>query len=435
MTLTLPKKPLDFGTPTAPHQGLGEMVSGLVGSEILRIAGEVRALAETGRPVLNLTVGDFAPKQFRIPRELEQAISRALAAGQTNYPPSDGVPELKRAVTDFYREALGLDYPQDGILIAGGARPLIYALFRAVLDPGDKVVYPVPSWNNNHYCHLAGATGIAVETGAESGFQPTAECLAPHLADATLLALNSPLNPAGTGFAREQLRAIAQLVVDENRRRGPGAKPLFLFYDQIYWLLAADSAPHTTPVELVPEVAPYTLMIDGISKAFAATGLRVGWAVGPPFLISRMKDFLGHVGAWAPRPEQIATAEIFADPALVHRLSGAIREGINVRLAALDRGLTRLADRGFPVRHLPPTGALYLSVEFDLVGTGPGRFENNRAIRQFLLERAGFAVVPFHAFGTRADNGWFRLSVGAVGIDEIAPAIDRVEAALASVLG
>ncbi|MEO8197985.1 MAG: aminotransferase class I/II-fold pyridoxal phosphate-dependent enzyme, partial [Thermoanaerobaculia bacterium] len=182
MTLTLPVKPLDFGTPTAPHQGLGEMVSALVGSEILRIAGEVRALAQKGQPVLNLTVGDFAPKQFRIPRELELAITRALAAGQTNYPPSDGVPELKRAVTDFYREALALDYPQDGILIAGGARPLIYALFRAVLDPGDKVVYPVPSWNNNHYCHLAGAEGIAVETAAETGFQPTAECLAPHLA-------------------------------------------------------------------------------------------------------------------------------------------------------------------------------------------------------------------------------------------------------------
>jgi len=433
MTLTLPVKSLAFGTPSAPHQGLGEMVSALVGSEILRIAGEVRALADKGQPVLNLTVGDFAPKQFRIPRELEQGITRALAAGQTNYPPSDGVPELKRAVTDFYREALALDYPMDGVLIAGGARPLIYALFRAVLDPGDKVVYPVPSWNNNHYCHLAGARDVAVETSPENGFQPTAAELAPHLADARLLALNSPLNPAGTGFSREQLKAIAQLVVDENRRRGPAAKPLFLLYDQIYWLLAASSAPHTTPVELVPEVAPYTLMIDGISKAFAATGLRVGWAVGPPFLISRMKDFLGHVGAWAPRPEQVATAELFADPALVQTLSGAIREGVNVRLAALDRGLKRLAGKGYPVKHLPPTGALYLSVHFDLIRPG-GQFENNRAVRQFLLEQAGFAVVPFHAFGTRADNGWFRLSVGAVGVDEIAPAIDRVEAALATCL-
>jgi len=428
MTLTLPHTPLALGAPTAPNQGLGEMVSTLVGSEILRIAGEVRALAEKGQPVLNLTVGDFAPKQFRIPRELELAITRALAAGQTNYPPSDGVPELKRSVTAFYRGALGLDYPQDGILVAGGARPLIYALFRAVLDPGEKVVYPVPSWNNNHYCHLSGAQGVAVETAAETGFQPTAAGLAPHLSDARLLALNSPLNPAGTGFSRPQLKAIAELVVNENRRRGPAAKPLFLLYDQIYWLLADDSAPHITPVELVPEVAPYTLIIDGISKAFAATGLRVGWALGPPFLISRMKDLLGHVGAWAPRPEQIATAELFADAALVRTLSGAVREGVNVRLAALDRGLKRLADKGLPVRHLPPAGALYLSAHFDLID----HFENNRGIRQYLLERAGFAVVPFHAFGTRADNGWFRLSVGAVGTEEIAPAIDRVEAALAA---
>ena len=432
MTLTLPVKPLAFGTPTAPHQGLGDMVSGLVGSEILRIAGEVRALAAKGQPVLNLTVGDFAPKQFRIPRPLEQAIARALAAGQTNYPPSDGMPELKQAVAGFYREALALDYPQDGILVAGGARPLIYALFRAVLNPGDKVVFPVPSWNNNHYCHLAGGEGLAVETSAETGFQPTAESLAPHLTDARLLALNSPLNPAGTGFASEQLRAIAQLVVDENRRRGPAAKPLFLIYDQIYWLLADSSAPHRTPVELVPEVAPYTLIVDGISKAFAATGLRVGWAVGPPFLISRMKDFLGHVGAWAPRPEQVATAEIFADPALVYALSGSVREGINLRLAELDRGLRQLAAKGFPVRHLPPTGALYLSVHFDLIGRNE-RLGNNRAVRQYLLEQAGFAIVPFHAFGTRDDNGWFRLSVGAIGIDEIAPAIARVEAALAAV--
>ncbi len=431
MTLTIPHTPLVLGAPAAPNQGLGEMVSTLVGSEILRIAGEVRALAEKGQPVLNLTVGDFSPKQFRIPRHLELAISRALAAGQTNYPPSDGVPELKRAVAAFYREALSLDYPQDGILIAGGARPLIYALFRAVLDPGEKVVYPVPSWNNNHYCHLAGAQGVAVETSAETGFQPTAASLAPHLSDARLLALNSPLNPAGTGFSRPQLQAIAQLVVDENRRRGPAAKPLFLLYDQIYWLLADDSAPHTTPVELVPEVAPYTLMVDGISKAFAATGLRVGWAAGPPFLISRMKDFLGHVGAWAPRPEQVATAEIFADADQVRALSGAVRDGINLRLAALDRGLKQLADKGFPVRHLPPAGALYLSAHFDLIE----RFENNRGIRKYLLEQAGFAIVPFHAFGTRPDNGWFRLSVGAVGVDEIAPAIDRVEQALAACAG
>jgi aspartate aminotransferase len=419
--------PLHLEPPVAPERALGRMATSLVGSEILRIAGEVRALQAQGKPVLNLTVGDFAPKQFRIPAELEAAIARALAAGETNYPPSDGVAELRRAVAGFYARSLGLDYPVEGILVAGGARPVIWAAYQAILDPGDTVVYPVPSWNNNHYCHLTGARGVAVATRAENGFLPTAEELAPHLPGATLLALNSPLNPAGSGFGREQLAAIARLVVEENRRRGTGAKPLFLLYDQIYWLLADASAPHATPVELEPAVAPYTIFVDGISKAFAATGLRVGWVVAPPYLAERMRDLLGHVGAWAPRPEQVATAEILADPERAGALAAAVRDGVVARLAEIDRGLSALAARGLPVSHLPPAGALYLSVHFDLIE----RFGNNRGIRKYLLEEAGFAAVPFHAFGTPDDNGWFRLSVGAVGVDEIAPAIERVGAALA----
>ena len=420
------RAPLALDPPAAVREGLGLMATGLVGSEILRIAKEVRELAAEGKPVLNLTVGDFAPREFRIPRELEAGIARALASGQTNYPPSDGVPELRRAVGAFYRDALGLDYPLESVLVAGGARPLIWAAYQAILDPGDRVVYPIPSWNNNHYCHLTGARGVAVETQPAAGFLPTAAELAPHLAGATLLALNSPLNPAGSGFCATELEAIAKLVVAENRRRGPDEKPLYLLYDQIYWLVAADSAPHATPVDLVPEVAPFTVFVDGISKAFAATGLRVGWSVAPPYLSARMRDLLGHVGAWAPKPEQLATAEILADPALTRRLAGAVRDGIDLRLAELDRGLASLAAAGLPVRHLPPAGALYLSVHFDLIE----RFGNNRGIRKYLLEEAGFAMVPFHAFGTRDDNGWFRLSVGAVGAAEIVPALERVGRAL-----
>ncbi len=427
MTITLaPTTTLDFSRPGARHGGIGRMAAGLVGSEILRIAREVRALQAQGRPVLNLTVGDFAPKQFRIPRELEREIADALAAGQTNYPPADGVPELRRAIQGFYRQELGLDYPLESVLVAGGARPLIWSAYQAILDPGDVVVYPIPSWNNNHYCHLVGARGVAVETRSDNGFLPTAEELGPHLRDANLLALNSPLNPAGTGFRPQALEQIARAVVDENRRRAPAAKPLYLLYDQIYWMIAADSAPHATPLDAVPEIAPYLVLIDGISKAFAATGLRVGWATAPPTLATSMRDLLGHVGAWAPRPEQIATARVVGAPGLARRLAGEVRDGIDARLAALDQGLTNLAAAGLPVRHLPPAGALYLSVHFDLVE----RFGNNRGVRQYLLEEAGFAVVPFHAFGTRDDNGWFRLSVGAIGVDEIAPAIERVGAAL-----
>jgi len=421
--------PLSLDPPGGSSPIVGRMVSGLVGSEILRIAREVRELQAAGRPVLNLTVGDFAPRQFRIPADLEAAIARALAEGQTNYPPADGVPELRRAVRGFYRDVLGLDYPLEAILVACGARPLIWGTYQTIVDPGERVVYPVPSWNNNHYCHLVGARGVPVPTRPENGFLPTAEELAPHLPGAVLLAPNSPLNPAGSGFRREQLAAIAQLVVDENRRRDETEKPLYVLFDQIYWLLAADTAPHATPVDLVPEIAPYTILIDGISKAFAATGLRVGWAAAPPAVALRMRDLLGHVGAWAPKPEQLGTAAILADPRDGLRLAGEVRAGIDRRLAALDEGLHRLAAAGLPVRHLPPAGALYLSVHFDLVE----RFGNNRGIRQYLLNEAGFAIVPFHAFGTEDANGWFRLSVGAVGVEEIAPAIERVADAVSRV--
>ena len=206
MTTTVTHAPLALAAPLSPNQGLGEMVSTLVGSEILRIAGEIRALAESGPAGAQPDRRRFRAQAVPDSARARAGDRRALAAGQTNYPPSNGVPRAQARGRRFYRHALGLDYPPDAILVAGGARPLIYATFRAVLDPGDMVVYPVPSWNNNHYCHLVGARGVAVETAAANGFLPTAAALAPHLAGARLLALNSPLNPTGTGIRARRAR-------------------------------------------------------------------------------------------------------------------------------------------------------------------------------------------------------------------------------------
>lgn len=422
---------LELKAPAGGGSPLGSMISGLVGSEILKIGAEVRALRAAGQTVCDLTVGDFSPVQFRIPARLEAAIGRALADGQTNYPPADGIPELRRTVQGIYERKLGLAYPLEGVLIAGGARPIIYCTYRAVLDPGDTVVYPVPSWNNNHYTHLCEARGIPVVAEAEDGFQPTAEALEPHLSAARLLVLASPLNPAGTGFGRQQLEKIARLVVSENRRReASGERPLYLLYDHIYWMVAAADTEHATPVGLVPEVGPYTIFIDGISKGLAATGLRVGWAVGAPTVIARMKDLLGHIGAWAPRAEQVATAEVLADPDDIEPLTRVLRTGLAARLGALYDGIMTLKAEGLPVDALPPGGGLYLSVRFNLID----RLKTNDAIRKLLLEKAGFAMVPFQAFGLREDTGWFRLSAGAVGLAEIQQALPRVRAALSEAL-
>jgi aspartate aminotransferase len=143
-----------------------------------------------------------------------------------------------------------------------------------------------------------------------------------------------------------------------------------------------------------------------------------------------MKDLLGHIGAWAPRAEQVASAEVLADPNDVEPLTRELRTGLGARLRALYDGIMDLRAAGFPLDALPPGGGLYLAARFNLID----RLGTNEAIRKFLLERAGFAMVPFQAFGLREDTGWFRLSVGAVGLAEIEQALPRVRAALAEAL-
>jgi aspartate aminotransferase len=416
----------------ATDLSLSTLAQGLTGSEVLKIAGEVRALIQSGRAVANLTVGDFSPTEFRIPALLEAKITELLKAGQTNYPPSDGTIELRRAVIDFSREELGLDYPIESVVIAGGSRPIIYSAYAAVVDRGDKVIYPTPSWNNNHYTYLTGGVPVELVVGPETNFLPTAEMIRPHVSDARLIAICTPLNPTGTVMAREEVAAIAQLVVDENRRReSTGDRPLFLLWDQVYWMLTFGENRHYTPPQLVPESAAYTIFVDGISKAFAATGLRVGWTLAPPAVTARMRDILGHVGAWAPKAEQLAVAAFLGQKDAIATFHETMIRELRLRLDALYRGLMDLKAADLPVDAIAPQGAIYLSVQFDLIGRG---FDTNEQIRRWLLENAGFAAVPFQAFGLKQEDGWFRLSAGAVSVQDCVDGVARVKAALEKTL-
>ena len=407
----------------------------LTGSLILTIGAEVRALAATGKPVCNLTVGDFSPTEFNVPAPLLEALIAALRAGQTNYPPSDGIEQLRTAIRQFYLRRLRLDYPLASVLVTSGARPAIYGAYRVLVDPGDRVLYPVPSWNNNYYCQLLTAEPLTVACGAETNFMPTAAQLRPYMKRARMLVLNSPLNPTGTMFDAEALADICDLVLDENARRARvgGDRPLYVLYDQVYWMLTFGGAVHVNPVSLRPEMERYTVLIDAISKSFAATGLRVGWTVGPSDVIKRMSDVICHVGAWAPRPEQIATAALLNDDAAIDEYHARMRPEIQARLDALAAGLAALRDEGLPVEATTPQGAMYLSARFAIAGrrTPDGEeLRTNEDVRRYLLRSAGLAAVQFQAFGSDEETGWFRLSVGAVSLAAIAALMPRVRSAL-----
>jgi len=417
----------------------GSMAQGLIGSEILAIAAEIRGLQRAGRRVCNLTVGDFDPKQFPIPARLRAAIVAAYDRGETNYPPSDGMLALREAVQRLYERDLRLKYPLASVLVASGARPVLHSAYAALCDPGDRVVYPLPSWNNNHYTHMVGAVGVTVACTREHRFLPTREKVERLLPGSRLLCINSPLNPTGTAIDPEELRGICAAIVRENQARAQrGERPLFLLYDQIYWMLCVGDTVHATPTALVPEMAAYTIYVDGISKAFAATGLRVGWAVGPTDVIERMSAIVGHVGAWAPRAEQVATSELLDDPAAIEAYLSGFRAGIAERLSCLHRGFERMQAEGLPVEALPPMGAIYLTVRIAPFGkrTADGiLLRRNEDVRRHVLEAAHIGIVPFQAFGCTDDDGWFRLSIGAVSVAEIEAALPRLAHALRSLRG
>ena len=412
---------------------VSKLAQNIIGSEIIKLSAEVNEKIKQGEKIYNLTIGDFNPSEFPIPTELKQYIVDAYFANLTNYPTADGMLELRQAVSNLLKQRGGLDYKPDEILIAGGARPIIYSIFKALVDEGDSVIFAVPSWNNNHYTYLNGAKPIIIEATPEQNFMPQAKDIAPHIGKATLVALCSPQNPTGTVFTKQGLEEICDLILAENKRRDASQKPVYLMYDQIYWALTQGDIKHYDPVSLRPEMKNYTVFVDGISKSLAATGVRVGWSMGPKFIIDKMKAILTHVGAWAPKAEQIATANYLNqldkyDVFLIEQ-----KHKINLRLQGFYNGFKQLKNKGYKVDAIVPQAALYLTVQFSLHNqkTAQGKvLKTTKDITSYLLDEAKLAIVPFSAFGATENNNWYRLSVGTCTMQDVSDVLVKVEEAL-----
>lgn len=413
---------------------VSKLAENIIGSEIIKLAAEVNEKIKKGEKVYNLTIGDFNPKVFPIPAQLKRAIIQEYENDQTNYPAADGMLELRTAVSKLLKERGELDYKPDEIVIAGGARPVIYAIFRALVDQGDTVVFPVPSWNNNHYTYLNNAEAILIETKPEHKFMPTAADLKPHISKAHLIALCSPLNPTGTTFSKKDLEEICDLILAENtKRNAEGKKPLYLMYDQIYWALTFGETKHYNPVTLRPEMKHYTVFVDGISKSLAATGVRVGWSMGPKKIIDKMKSILTHIGAWAPKAEQVASATYLDNLKEYDQFLGEIKTKINDRLVGFYKGFQALKSEGFKVDAIAPEAAIYLTVQFSLHGlkTAEGKvLTTTQDVTKYILDDAQVALVPFYAFGASPDSSWYRLSVGTCKLEDVDGVIENLRKSL-----
>ena len=407
---------------------LSRLAETLIGSEIVKLGGEIREKIRRGEKIYNFTVGDFDPAIFPIPKELENGIVDAYRNHFTNYPAAEGNLDLRVSIGAFIKDREQLVYSPEEILVASGGRPLIYSVFRTFVDPGDKVIYAVPSWNNNHYTHLNGGRHVVIEAKAENNFMPTAEAIRPHIEGSALLCLCSPQNPTGTTISRNDLSAICDLVLEENARRGTEEKKLYVLYDQMYWLLTYGDIVHYNPVGLRPAMREYTVFIDAISKMFAATGVRVGWAMGPSLIMKKMNAIMSHIGSWAPMAEQKATAAFLEKKEAIDTYLAGFKAGLAERLHRIYDGFKGLKAEGYGVDVLEPEAGIYLTVKVDLVGKQT--IKTQQEVTSFLLNEAGLALVPFSAFGAPATSPWYRLSVGTCRLEDIPEMLGKLRGSL-----
>ncbi len=412
---------------------LSHLAETLIGSEIVRLGADIKDKIKNGDKIYNYTIGDFDSSIFPIPQKLENEIIESYKKGNTTYPPAEGILALRESISSFIKEREGLEYATNEILVAAGGRPLIYALYRAIVDKDDKVIYSVPSWNNNHYVHFVDGRHEVIETTAETNFMPSAADIKPHIQDAVLIALCSPLNPTGTVFKKEELEAICDLVIEENMRRKEEEKKLYVMYDQMYWTLTYGDSQHYNPVSLRPAMKDYTIFIDGISKAFAATGVRVGWALGPQHVLAKMRAINSHVGAWSPMAEQHAVAKFLLQSSAIDQYFILFKKELEERLQLFYKGFQQLKAEGLPVDACAPQAAIYLTIQIDLVGKKTienNNLETQADVTSYILNEAKLAVVPFYAFGASKSSSWYRLSVGTSKKEEIPEMFEKLKAAL-----
>lgn len=401
-------------------QNLSFVGNNIVGSEIIKISQQIKEVSKT-RPVQNFSIGDFNPKINPIPEKLKEYIVESYNDDLTNYPMSPGELDLRISVSNYIKKTKGIEYTEEEILIGCGVRPLIYTIFKTIVDSEDTVMYPVPSWNNNHYSFLHSAIKIPIECKPDNSFFPTFEDVKGKLENTRLLCLCSPQNPTGRVIDKDTLKQICDEIVRVNKEK---TKKTYLFFDQIY----SDLVPNglfTHPLDVCPEIRDYLICVDGVSKSLCATGVRVGWVFGPKNIISKMTEIFSHIGAWSPKPEQTAVAKYLNDYELISEfITNKVNQYSEISNKICEK-LEELKQRKFRIDYQKPEGGIYISIYL-----GESQFFTTvENYVQFLIKNCGVGLVPFEYFGSTDNNGWFRMSIGGIdinNIDEVTKSLETI---------
>ena len=390
---------------------LAARVQAVKPSATLAVDARAKALKAAGKDVIGLGAGE---PDFDTPDHIKVAAIEAINKGFTKYTPVDGTPGLKAAVVAKFKRENGLDYTPEQILVSCGGKQSFFNLALAVVDPGDEVVIPAPYWvSYPDIVLLAGGAPVLVHAGADQHFKISPAQLKSALNDKTkLVVINSPSNPTGMAYSAEELKALGAVLRDFPRA--------LIATDDMYEHIRWDSHPFVNILNVCPDLAPRTLVLNGVSKAYAMTGWRIGYAGGPTEIIKAMAKVQSQSTSNPTSIAQVAAQAALEGP----------QDCIGVMVKAFkerhDHVVARLNQ--IPgIECLPTDGTFYLFPRVQHAIERLDGVSNDLEFAEYLLNKVGVALVPGTAFGL---PGCVRISI-ATSPTNLDQAVDRIAAAVA----
>ncbi|MFZ1574129.1 MAG: pyridoxal phosphate-dependent aminotransferase [Chromatiaceae bacterium] len=390
---------------------LSARVQSVKPSATLAITARAKALRAAGKDVVGLGAGE---PDFDTPDHIKEAAIKAIHDGFTKYTPVEGTLELRRAIVDKFKRENGFDYQVEEILVSCGGKQSFYNLAQAILDPGDEVIIPAPYWvSYPDMSLLASGVPVIVDAGADQSFKITPAQLEAALTERTaLVVINSPSNPTGMSYSHAELAGLGEVL-----RRHPKA---VIATDDMYEHIRWSSEPFVNILNACPDLAPRTLVLNGVSKAYSMTGWRIGYAGGPADIIKAMKKIQGQSTSNPTSISQVAAQAALEGPQdCIATMGAAFKERHDYVVARLNT----MAG----IECLPTDGTFYVFPKVQGMIDAIDGVKDDLELAEYLIEKAGVALVPGSAFGL---GGHVRISI-ATSRANLEKALDRI----ASVIG
>lgn len=380
-------------------------------SQTLVISALSQKLKAEGRDIIGLGVGE---PDFDTPDFIGEAGIQAIKDGKTRYTPVDGIPELKQAIVDKFKHENGFDFGLDQVIASTGGKQCLYNLCQALLNDGDEVIIPAPYWvSYPDMAALAGGVPVYVEAGIDDNFKLTAEKLEAAITPKTrLFFINSPSNPTGVAYSVEELAALGEVLLKHPQ--------IVVATDDMYEHILFGGAKFVNILNTTPELADRCVVFNGVSKAYAMTGWRIGFAGGPKVLIQAMKKIQGQSTSNPSSVAQYAAAAgLNGDKSFMQVMLKAFEERHNFVVEAANQ------IKGIRCARSDGTFYSFPNVEemISLVNEKVGGIRTDADLAAHLLDKTGVALVPGTAFGL---GGYFRISY-ATSMENLEKAMDRID--------